>query len=248
MIERQHWIPYCGAAPLPADWLARWNLDPVLLLALALVAFAYARYAPAGAQRGRFWAAWAVTVLLFVSPLCALSSALFSVRVLHHALLVAVIAPLLAGSLPREPLPNRGTLAGWTAAHLTTIWLWHAPPAYDWALSQAGIFWAMQLSLLVSATSFWAQVRRAPAPAAAAMLLVAMLGMGLLGALITFAGTALYTPHLASTLAWGLTPLEDQQLAGIVMWIPAAIPYLAAALVLLGRMVSGDGRGAPVST
>jgi len=54
--------------------------------------------------------------------------------------------------------------------------------------------------------------------------------MGLLGALITFAGTPLYAPHAVSTLAWGLTPLEDQQLAGLVMWAPAAALYLAAAL------------------
>jgi len=54
--------------------------------------------------------------------------------------------------------------------------------------------------------------------------------MGLLGALITFAGAPLYAPHAVSTLAWGLTPLEDQQLAGLIMWAPAAVFYLAAAL------------------
>lgn len=247
MIERQHWIPYCGAAPLPADWLARWNLDPVLLLALVAAAFAYARYAPTGAQRGRYWAAWGLAALLFVSPLCALSSALFSVRVLHHAILVAAIAPLLVASVPRGALPSWGSLPGWTAAHLATMWLWHAPPAYDWALSRSGIFWVMQLSLLVTAIGFWAQVRRAPAPAAVAMLLLAMIGTGLLGALITFSGAALYAPHLASTLAWGLTPIEDQQLAGIVMWVPAAAPYLAAALLLLGRVLAGDGRSVAAS-
>jgi putative membrane protein len=57
-----------------------------------------------------------------------------------------------------------------------------------------------------------------------------MLQMGLLGALIALAPTALYAPHLATTAAWGLSPLEDQQLAGLIMWIPAGGIYLAAAV------------------
>src|SRR3546814_19492170 len=82
----QSWIPYCGAAPLPGDWLARWNGDPILLLAFAAVALvAWQRMEVAAS----FWAGLAILVLLFVSPLCALSSALFSVRVGHHVLLTA---------------------------------------------------------------------------------------------------------------------------------------------------------------
>src|SRR3546814_2629214 len=68
----QIWIPYCGAAPLPGDWLARWNGDPILLLAFAAVALvAWQRMEVAAS----FWAGLAILVLLFVSPLCALSSA-----------------------------------------------------------------------------------------------------------------------------------------------------------------------------
>src|SRR3546814_15411599 len=75
MMERS-WIPYCGAAPLPGDWLARWNGDPWLLLALGLIALLGLRRDVAPP----FWAAMGVLGLLFISPLCALSSALFSVR------------------------------------------------------------------------------------------------------------------------------------------------------------------------
>ncbi|MDQ8028281.1 MAG: cytochrome c oxidase assembly protein [Brevundimonas sp.] len=64
--------------------------------------------------------------------------------------------------------------------------------------------------------------------------------MGLLGALLTFADDALYAPHLLTTLAWGLTPLEDQQTAGLIMWAPAAALYLAAALIILGRWIGPD--------
>lgn len=236
MTDARSWTPYCGAAPAPAEWAMRWNLDPLLLAALALAAFAFIRFGPAE-RRARicFWSAWGLTVLLFVSPLCALSSALFSVRVVHHALLATVIAPLLARAMPELPLSG-GPLR-WTAAHVLTLWFWHAPPAYDWALSSDGIFWAMQLSILATATGFWAAVRRAPAPAALAVLLFSMAAMGLLGALITFAPVPLYAPHLLSAALWGWQPLEDQQLAGLVMWVPASLLYLAAALWRLSPLL-----------
>lgn len=218
------WIPYCGAAPLPGDWLARWNGDPLLLLGLGLVASLAWRRDAAPA----FWAGMTVLVLLFVSPLCALSSALFSVRVTHHVTLTAVAAPLLLRGLPRLFAP--GSAALWAAGHILLFWVWHAPVPYAAALSNDLIFWTMQLSLLASAMAFWGALARASSPAAILLLLAMMVQMGLLGALITFAGAPLYAPHAVSTLAWGLTPLEDQQLGGLIMWAPAAAFYLAAAL------------------
>lgn len=230
--EAQTWLPYCGAAPTPGEWLMRWNLDPVLLVALGAAAL-LGRHA---ARPARFWAAWALTALLFLSPLCALSSALFSVRVAHHAVLIAAVAPLLAGAfdLPRP----RGGVAAWTAAHIVVLWMWHSPPLYTWALASDAAFWLMQLSLLGSAFGFWLAVRRAPELVAAGALLIGMMQMGLLGALITFAGSPLYAPHLLTTVAWGFSPLEDQQLAGLIMWAPAALAYLGSALFLLGRALA----------
>ena len=73
--------------------------------------------------------------------------------------------------------------------------------------------------------------------AAVVALLAAMLAMGLLGAVLTFAGQAVYAPHFYTTLAWGMTPLEDQQAAGLIMWAPASALYLFAALAVLGRML-----------
>ncbi|WP_447756376.1 cytochrome c oxidase assembly protein [Sphingopyxis fribergensis] len=223
MLDRG-WIPYCGAAPLPSDWLGRWNGDPWLLLGLGLVASLAWRRDAAPA----FWAGMAVLVLLFVSPLCALSSALFSVRVVHHVILTAVAAPLLLWGLPR--LVVSGSAALWAGGHILLFWVWHAPAPYAAALSNDLVFWTMQLSLLASAMTFWGALRRASSPTAILLLLAMMVQMGLLGALITFAASPLYAPHAASTLAWGLTPLEDQQLAGLIMWAPAAVFYLAAAL------------------
>lgn len=228
------WIPYCGPAPSPGEW--RWNLDPWLLILLGLAVVLTLWRAEPG-RRGCGLAAIAVAVIVFVSPLCALSSALFAARTVHHVLLVAVMAPLIAWATPRRPA---GPLAISTASAAVVLWFWHAPDAYSAALSHDAIYWMMQFSLLASAVWFWMGVRRATAPAAVAGLLAMMLAMGLLGALLTFGERALYAPHALSTVSWGLTPLEDQQAAGLIMWAPAAGVYLLAALVLLGRWLGPD--------
>ncbi len=227
------WAPYCGPAPDFGEW--RWNLDPVLILLLVAVT-AVIGLRLQGQRRALGLAAMAVLAIGFVSPLCALSSALFSARTVHHVLLVAVAAPLLAGALPGR---FRGLVLA-TATQALVFWGWHAPAAYAAALSSDLVYWIMQASLLASAVWFWGAARAASAPAAVVALLAAMLAMGLLGAVLTFAGQAVYEPHAYSTLAWGLTPLEDQQAAGLIMWAPAAALYLAAALWRLGGLLGPD--------
>ncbi len=230
------WLPYCGPAPAGGEW--RWNLDPALIAALVAVAVVFA-WRMRGRERALGLAAVSVLAVSFVSPLCALSSALFAARTVHHVLLVAMAAPLLAWALPAR---RTGPLALATAAQAAVFWAWHAPGAYAWALSHDPAYWLMQASLLGTALWFWAGVRRASAPAAVAQLLVAMVAMGLLGALLTFAGQPVYAPHLFTTAAWGLTALEDQQTAGLIMWAPAAAVYLAAALLTLGRWIGPDAK------
>lgn len=237
------WTPYCGVGPTPAELAGRWNLDPVLLAALVLaaVALTLAARRPSSLHPPLLAAALVVLAVSFVSPLCALSSALFSARTVHHLLLVAIAAPLFAWGAPTLRRPALGLSL---AIHAAVFWAWHAPLAYGGALSSDLAYWLMQLSLLASAAWFWASVRAAPAPAAVAALLVATVQMGLLGALLTFAEQPLYAPHLLTTAAWRLTPLQDQQIAGLIMWAPASALYLAMALVLLGRWLGREGRTA----
>lgn len=230
------WTPYCGPGPGPEEWLVRWNLDPVLIAALAL-ALGLALWRTSGRERILATGAVLVLAVTFVSPLCALSSALFAARTVHHVLLVAVAAPLIAWSLPRMRV---GPLALATAIQAVAFWAWHAPSAYGWALSNDGAYWLMQLSLLGTAVWFWTAVRRASAPAAVAALLLAMVAMGLLGALLTFTGQPVYAPHFLTAASWGLSPLADQQAGGLIMWAPAAAVYLAAALLVLGRWIGPD--------
>lgn len=247
MLAGPAWIPYCGPGSTPADWLARWNLDPVLLAVLVL-GLAAAWTAPRMDRVRRLTLAGAglVLVLAFVSPLCALSSALFAARVSHHVLLVAVAAPLLALAAPSPPAAIARWLPGLVVVQAAVLWLWHAPAPYAAALSSDVVYWLMQLSLLATATGFWWTLRAASAPAAVAALAATMVQMGLLGALITFAPQPLYAPHFATTAVWGLSALEDQQLAGLIMWAPAAGFYLGAALLRLALWMGPDPRPAPV--
>ncbi|WP_136652012.1 cytochrome c oxidase assembly protein [Paracoccus aeridis] len=217
---------YCGPAPDPAAIWWRWNLDPLLLVALVALALALGR-----SRTGL--AAVAVLAVAFVSPLCALSAALFSARVVHHVLLVAVAAPLIALALPaRSPRAASPLFLISTAV----LWAWHLPQAYDSAMANMGLYWVMQATLLGAAAAFWRAVLAPGQPTGQAGLAIlgAYMQMGLLGALLTFAPEPLYAIHQWAPLEWELTPLSDQQLGGIIMWVPAGIPYAAfGALVAL---------------
>ncbi|MBB5505023.1 cytochrome c oxidase assembly protein [Paraburkholderia atlantica] len=210
----------------------RWNTDPPLLVALAALAWVVASGRSANPRAG--WGAVALIAVVFVSPLCALSSALFSARVTHHVMLIAAVAPLLALAFPLTRLA-RPPLAPVVAAHAVIIWLWHAPGPYAWGLATLPGYWLMQITLLGSAWLMWRSIFSPSLPTGPALMaLVATIGhMGMLGALIVFAPVPLYVAHFATTAAWGLTPLADQQLAGLLMWVLAMIPYLAAGLSLV---------------
>jgi putative membrane protein len=221
-------IAYCGPAAVPDDLWTRWNVDPLLIAILAALALAVGRGRSSNTRAG--WGAIMLMVIIFLSPLCALSSALFSVRVLHHVLLIAAVAPLLACAFPqlRVGSPPPAVLV---AAHAVILWLWHTPGLYAWGLASVPAYWLMQTSLLGSAWLLWRAILASAQPGAALIALAATIGqMGLLGALIVFAPRPLYLVHLASTAAWGIAPLVDQQLAGLLMWVPAMLPYLGVGL------------------
>ncbi len=236
------WLPYCGAAPDPVELLSRWNFDPLLLTVLIASTVVGYRRASALGTRTPFVAAMATLALLFVSPLCALTSALFAARAAHHVILIAVAAPLLAWALPEPRLTRKISVATTAVLHAGVLWAWHAPAFYAAALSHDAVYWLMQGSLLGSAFAFWGAVRRSSITSAVGALLGTMVQMGLLGALITFASVPLYAPHLLSTAPWGLTPLHDQQLAGLIMWAPAAAFYLGAALLIAWRWFDDENR------
>ena len=224
-------IAYCGPAATPADLLTRWNIDPLLMATLAALAIVIASGCVANARAG--WAALVLMAVIFISPLCALSSALFSARVLHHVLLIAAVAPLLALAFPIRGLSS-APLALLVGLHAIILWVWHLPGPYAWGLASVPTYWLMQASLLGSAWFLWRAILAPTAQSGPSLVALGATSaqMGFLAALIVFAPRPLYAVHFASTAAWGMSPLADQQLAGLLMWAPASLPYLGAGLWL----------------
>jgi putative membrane protein len=236
--------PYCGAPPQPGA--VAWNFDPALL-AVLLAGLLLARRAvrPGGDARWLL-AGGAVLGLLLVSPLCNLSVALFSARVAQHVLLLTAAAPMLALAAPASRVRARGLAAG-TAAFAIALWLWHLPAPYALTFRSDVAYWAMQASLLATATWLWHGLLRGAAQRPDVVLLAGMATaaqMGALGALLTFAPRPLFFPHAMTTLPWGLTPLEDQQLGGLLMWVPGGLAFALVALPALARALQ-SGPAAP---
>lgn len=126
----------------------------------------------------------------------------------------------------------------WTL-HVVTLWLWHAPSFYERALLSEPVHLFEHATFFVTALLFWWLLfaphgRSMRIGGKVAYLFAAMLQGTILGAVITFARHPWYWSYFGTTQAWGLTPLEDQQLAGLIMWIPAGLIYLAALIPLLG--------------
>jgi putative membrane protein len=196
------------------------------------------------------------------SPLERLSQALFSAHMAQHLALIMVCAPLFVLGRPAQAFiwafpqaRRRRLLRGWRTVAGTPIgalvasppmiWLlflglfgfWHLPGPYAFALRRAPAHIAEHLCLLISAYAFWAVAfgYAAGVSRGGRLLFVASAALlsALPGALICIAPRPLYPSHADAAARFGLTPLEDQQLAGLVMWIPAGFLYLAVILGLL---------------
>lgn len=238
------YMPYCGAPPTIGTIWERWNLDPVLIaclvLCLALVVAARVPGETSAHRRSRiglFAAGWGVAAAALVSPLCALSVSLFAARVGQHMILTTIAAPLVALGLsaPRGRIAGNA-LAG-AAAFTAMLWLWHAPGPYAATFDSDIVYWAMHLTTFGAALWLWRAVFHAPPrrmAAAIAATLIAGVQMALLGAVIAFTAYPVYAPHLLTTMAWGLSPLQDQQLGGLIMWLPAGAIFAAAIMAPLG--------------
>ncbi|WP_420101439.1 cytochrome c oxidase assembly protein [Bosea sp. (in: a-proteobacteria)] len=218
---------------MPSNITGSWNLDPLLMIILAAACLAGGGLIR---SRRRAWlAAMGVLAVIFISPLCALASALFAARGFHHLTLVAIAAPMIAYALPALQAPS--ALAA-LAASTAVLWLWHWPTLYTAVFGSNLLYWTLQLALLVSFVWFWRAVMSPrTSPLTALMAIAAGAGqMGLLGALLTLAPKPLYEVHGLASLPWGLDPLTDQQLAGLLMWVPAFFIYGAYALLAVRRL------------
>ena len=138
-----------------------------------------------------------------------------------------------------------------TLIQAAALWAWHAPTLFDLALAQTGWHIAQHLSFLVSALLFWSAMlnprdQRSGALGPAPLCLFATsVVSGALGAFMAFSESPWYAGYARLGMApFGLTPAEDQQMAGLLMWIPGGLVHAVAALVLLGRALNTGGRSA----
>ncbi|NYZ61215.1 cytochrome c oxidase assembly protein [Luteimonas deserti] len=250
-----------GPPPTPATaWTpATWSLAP---LALALLAYAggWRRQACARRRDAVAFAGGAVAIALaLVWPLEAFGAYSLGAHVAQHLLLLAVAPALLVAGRPgatmRRALPRGArlrrlsiagrsrpvllALAPATAAHIAAMLVWHLPAATSASLVSVPVHRVMVASVLLAGLWFWTalwhrlRARDAGAGGGLVALVTVMMAMGFLGALLTFSPRVLYPAYSDRALLLGLDPLFDQQLAGLLMWVPAATPYLAAGLVLV---------------
>jgi len=219
-----------------------------------------------------FWCGWIILALALVSPLHELGEHLFSAHMIEHELLMVAAAPLLVAARPmpamllglpdgwRRGLLNwtrgRGPRRAWSAAtelktatvlHIAVLWLWHLPALFAAALASETVHIVQHLSFFVSALCFWEacwsrHARRTGQAEAAMMLFLVSVQAGFLGALLTFSARLWYPADYGATAGFGLSPLEDQQLAGLIMWIPACSAYVAGGLIVAGRWLGAMER------
>lgn len=235
-------LPYCGPPPEPGTLLSDWNTDPAVIggtLLITLFGMLSATHAPAPARARKLIGLAALGfILAFISPLCALTVALFSARSLHHIILVCWIAPALALFIREFVSARLPGMVGLGAASLA-LWGWHLPAIYSAAWANHLIYWGMQAALLLAAFLMWFSVlgqRSMSDHLRGALMLTALAGqMGLIGAILVFSEEVLYKEHILLADAFGLTAWGDQQLAGLVMWVPGMAPIALLAALILRR-------------
>jgi len=210
-----------------------------------------------------FVSGFVVLSAALLSPLHELGETLFSAHMIQHELLMAVAAPLLVLGNPVVPLtwgiPRRlrrsfsrlfavaiPPLAAFLL-HAAAIWIWHFPRLYDASVSSEAVHAAQHVSFLGTALLFWwallqNRARRGSEGVAILYLFLTAIHTTLLGALLTVSDTPFYSVYAnAASRMWGLTQIEDQQLGGIIMWVPGGIVYLLAALFLMLKWIRESG-------
>jgi cytochrome c oxidase assembly factor CtaG len=207
-----------------------------------------------------------------LSPLHALGGRSFTAHMVEHELIMLAAAPLLVWSRPLGvmlwafPAPARQALAAvprsrtgsglWrvftdpllaTVLQAAAIWIWHLPSLFDRALGGEAWHAAQHLSFFVTALLFWSAMLgpRRSAWTAAACLFATSMVTGALGAFMALSESPWYGPYAAMGLAaFGLTPAQDQQLAGVLMWIPGGLFHAVVAVILLAPHLRSAGEKA----
>jgi len=247
-----------------------WTLNTAVLIAAASALVTYVWAFGINQRIAYLLAGVGVFVLTLVSPLNTLAAGyLFSAHMLQHILLLLIVPALLLMSLPRWVSLGPSSwliaspLVGW-AAGVGAMWLWHARPLCNAAVSSQLVNATQIASLLLLGTIFWRQIlapredERMSPPAAVLYLFSACVACSILGILITFSPVSvcpIYAQAPADQLGilnlvqtnWGITPDKDQQIGGLLMWVPMCLVYLGAIVAQLARWFAHPVASAPVA-
>lgn len=252
-----------------AGAMSGWDGIVVVLLLVSGIAYARGARHLHGRQSRRepiaFGLGWTVLLIAVLPPLDSLAVTFFSAHMIQHELMMLVGAPLVmagrplstalwglpvvlrraaAGTLQAGPIARpwralTAPVAAW-ALHGAVVWAWHVPLLYDAAVRNEGIHAVQHAMFVGTSTLFWwgllyGRYGRAGYGAAVFYVFTTVVHTGLLGAMLTFAGAPLYASYPA---------LEDQQRAGLLMWIPAGIVLTLLGIGLFAAWVGESERRA----
>jgi putative membrane protein len=181
-------------------------------------------------------------LMLLAAPLIALSRPIGVLMWAWPASLRLAAARLSRQSWFNAVWRSISSPLGASLLQAAMLWLWHAPAFFDRALASEGWHATQHLSLLFSALLFWWAINGASSlrhrhGVAAFWLFFTSMHSGLLGALMALSASPWYSRYVAMGMSGtaGLTPLEDQQIAGLIMWIPGGAVHAIVALIYLSR-------------
>jgi cytochrome c oxidase assembly factor CtaG len=201
-------------------------------------------------RKGLFALGVATVIVTVAQPLAGISAQLFAAHMLQHLLLIVVAAPLLVASGVFDSLqrfaPVRKLTQPVTAwvAFVGIFLLWHWPTAFQWAARHEATILLEHASILFGALLFWSVALSVHGQewlsygARALFVMTAAVVTDLPGVIMLFAPRALCVMPGENAPAFGLTPLEDQQIAGLLMWVPANLVFFGIATCLFALWIS----------
>lgn len=216
-------------------------------------------------------AGWLVLVVALQSPLDALSDVLFAAHMTQHELLMLVAAPLIVLGRPlvtvlwllprstrrrvqRAQRPSVMRVWWWLTAPLTVllihglvVWIWHVPVLFEAAMASESVHAFQHLLFFWSAALFWwalvhGRYGRLGYGVSVIFVFATAMHTGILGALLTFSPHVWYPTYAGRAATYEGGSLADQQLAGLLMWIPAGALFLVIGLALFGAWIGEAGR------
>ena len=209
-----------------------------------------------------FGVGWLALMVSVTPPIDSWALVRFSAHMFQHELMMLVGAPLVTVGRPipvwlaalsksasaraAALLQSSTTRAAWNGVtspiaawtlHGAAIWVWHLPVLYDAAVQNEAIHLVQHMMFVGTAVVFWygmlyGRYGRAGYGAAVFYVFTTAVHTGILGAIVTFARTPLYSVYLAPAASHGINALGDQQVAGLVMWIPAGLVLTTLGIAL----------------